>query len=304
MSSRTPRRVAVLMGGMSAEREVSLVSGQRCGEALQEAGYSVIEVDAGIDLCGRLSDIGPDVVFNGLHGKWGEDGSVQGLLEWMQIPYTHSGVRASATAMDKVAARQVFMQSGLPVPDGMTVGAAELAGGHPIDPPYVVKPVNEGSSVGVVIVPDGANSPVRDYDPQYPEVLVERFIAGRELTVTVLGDRALTVTDIETDSWYDYHSKYSVGASRHIVPAQLPPEIHDACMDTALAAHESIGCRSISRADFRWDSTRGLDGLALLEINTQPGMTPTSLSPEQARHCGIGFSDLCRMLVEDASCMR
>ncbi len=304
MSSRTPRRVAVLMGGMSAEREVSLVSGQRCGEALQEAGYTVIEVDAGLDLCGRLSEIDPDVVFNGLHGKWGEDGCVQGLLEWMRIPYTHSGVRASATAMDKVAARQCFEKAGLPIPDGKTVNTSELANGHPVDPPYVVKPINEGSSVGVVIVPDGANCPVRDYDPQYPEVLVERFVAGRELTVTVLGDRALTVTDIETDSWYDYHSKYAVGASRHVVPAQLPGQIHDACLDIALTAHGSIGCRSISRADFRWDPALGLDGLALLEINTQPGMTPTSLSPEQARHCGIGFAELCRILVEDASCMR
>ena len=304
MSSRTFRRVAVLMGGLSAEREVSLVTGRGCGAALREVGFEVVEVDAGRNLVDQLSKIKPDAVFNALHGRWGEDGCVQGMLEWMQLPYTHSGVLASATAMDKVAAKRCFVAAGLPVPEGRVVERQAILNAHPMNPPYVVKPPNEGSSVGVVIVRGGANSTIRAYDHDCQELLVEKYVPGRELTVTVMGDSALAVTDIVTDSWYDYRAKYAEGGSRHIIPAELPGEIHDACMDIAVAAHKSLGCRSLSRADFRWDESSGLDGLVLLEINTQPGMTPTSLSPEQAVFRGRSYSELCRFLIEDASCCR
>lgn len=304
MSSRTLRRVAVLMGGSSVEREVSLVTGQRCSAALREEGYEVVEVDAGSDLSNQLTELKPDAVFNALHGRWGEDGCVQGLLEWLRIPYTHSGVLASAMAMDKAMARRCFTEAGLPVAAGSVVETRTLFHSHPMDPPYVVKPVNEGSSVGVVIVPEGANSAIRSYDEKYPEVLVERYVPGRELTVTVMGETALAVTDIRTSSWYDYEAKYSEGGSRHVIPADLPGDVRDACMDIALAAHLSLGCRTLSRADFRWDESEGIGGLVLLEVNSQPGMTPTSLSPEQAQFRGTSFSALCRLLVEDASCDR
>ncbi len=304
MSSRTFRRVAVLMGGLSAEREVSLVTGQGCSAALREEEFEVVEVDAGRNLVDQLSEIKPDAVFNALHGRWGEDGCVQGMLEWMQLPYTHSGVLASATAMDKVAAKRCFVAAGLPVPEGRVVERQAVLNTHPMNPPYVVKPTNEGSSVGVVIVRGGANSAIHAYDHDCQELLVEKYVPGRELTVTVMGDSALAVTDIVTDSWYDYRAKYAEGGSRHIIPAELPREIHDACMDIAVAAHKSLGCRSLSRADFRWDESSGLDGLVLLEINTQPGMTPTSLSPEQAIFRGKSYSNLCRFLIEDASCCR
>ncbi len=304
MSSRTIRRVAVLKGGLSNEREVSLVTGERCGAALKEEGYEVVEIDAGADLCQRLSDCRPDAVFNALHGRWGEDGCVQGMLEWMKVPYTHSGILASSTAMNKVFARRCFIEAGLPVADGLVVETSSIFESHPMDPPYVVKPTNEGSSVGVIIVQEGANSPVRSSPGDYPSVLVERYVPGRELTVTVMGDHALAVTDIQTDTWYDYRAKYEAGGSHHVLPANLPRSVYDGCMDMALAAHQSLGCRSLSRADFRWDESQGLDGLVLLEINTQPGMTPTSLSPEQAQFRGTSFSQLCRLLVEDASCDR
>ncbi len=304
MSSRTIRRIAVLKGGLSAERDVSLVSGQRCSAALRDEGYETVEVDAGVNLSEELSKINPDAVFNSLHGRWGEDGCVQGLLEWMQLPYTHSGVLASALAMDKAAARLSFINAGLPVAEGKVVEARSLLNFHPMDPPYVVKPINEGSSVGVVIVPAGVNSTVGSYDQSYREVLVEKYVPGRELTVTVMGTTALAITDIRTSSWYDYKAKYSQGGSRHVIPADLPSSIRDACMDIAQTAHSSLGCRALSRADFRWDETRGLDGLVLLEVNTQPGMTPTSLSPEQAQFRGTSFSAMCRFLIEDASCDR
>ncbi len=305
MSGRTPSRVVVLMGGPSAEREVSLVSGAECAGALRRAGYDAVEIDAGADLPAALAEARPDVVFNALHGRWGEDGCVQGLLEWLRIPYTHSGVLASALAMDKPRAKAVYADYGLPVAESRTVCRAEIEGSHPIEPPYVVKPCNEGSSVGVHIVPTGANAPAR-LGPNAPEVmLVERFIPGRELTTAVMGDRPLAVTDIvATAGWYDYHAKYAAGGSRHMVPAEVPRAVYAACMDHALAAHRALGCRGLSRTDFRWDETRGLDGLVLLETNTQPGMTPTSLAPEQASHIGISFEDLCGWLVEDASCGR
>jgi D-alanine-D-alanine ligase len=304
MSSRTPARIAVLKGGRSAEREVSLSSGRECAAALRQEGYAVVEIDAGPDLSSVLVDARPDVAFNALHGRWGEDGCVQGMLEWMGVPYTHSGVLASALAMDKNRAKQIFAAAGLPVARGMIVGREHARGAHPMAPPYVVKPNAEGSSVGVYIVQEGANAPARLADDMPETVLVEEYVAGRELTVTVMGGEALAVTDILADGWYDYHAKYAPGGSRHVVPAELPSEITEACLDYALRAHRALGCRGVSRTDFRWDDRRGPGGLVLLEINTQPGMTPTSLAPEQAAYRGISFGALVRWMVEDASCSR
>jgi D-alanine-D-alanine ligase len=304
MSSRASPKVAVLMGGPSAEREVSLSSGRGCAAALRAEGYDVVEVDAGPDLAQRLADIAPDVAFNALHGRWGEDGCVQGMLEWLRIPYTHSGVLASALAMDKQRSKAAFRTEGLPVVESRLACKDEVEARHVLPPPYVVKPNNEGSSVGVYIVAEGANSPPR-LAPTMPEVvMVEAYAPGRELTTTVMGDRALAVTDILTDGWYDYDAKYTPGGSRHVIPAEIPAEIEAACRDYALRAHRCLGCRGVSRTDFRWDETRGLAGLVLLETNTQPGMTPTSLAPEQAAHAGISFGALCRWMVEDASCDR
>lgn len=292
------------MGGASVEREVSLSTGRECAVALREAGYEVIEVDAGPDLAARLADIAPDVAFNALHGRWGEDGCVQGMLEWLRIPYTHSGVLASALAMDKARSKAAFAVAGLPVLADVIADAEEVRRRHVMPPPYVVKPNNEGSSVGIYIVPEGANTPPPLAPDMPARVMVEAYAPGRELTVSVMGDRALCVTDILTDGWYDYDAKYKPGGSRHVLPAELPPEITAACLDMAVTAHRVLGCRGLSRTDFRWDEARGLAGLFVLETNTQPGMTPTSLSPEQAAHCGISFPDLCRWLVEDASCDR
>ncbi|MFN3955202.1 MAG: D-alanine--D-alanine ligase [Pararhodobacter sp.] len=304
MSSRTAPKVVVLKGGISAEREVSLSSGRECAAALREAGFQVVEVDAGRDLPARLAEIAPDAVFNALHGRWGEDGCVQGLLEWMGVPYTHSGVLASALAMDKIRTKEIYRAHDLPVVESRMAGKTAIEAAHVMAPPYVVKPANEGSSVGVYLVMEGANRPPR-LAPEMPdELMVEAYVPGRELTVSVLGEHALTVTDIVTQGWYDYDAKYKPGGSHHVVPAQVPAAIFDACMDYALRAHQALGCRGLSRTDFRWDEPRGLDGLFLLETNTQPGMTPTSLSPEQAAHCGMSFPDLCRWLVEDASCRR
>ena len=304
MSGRAGPHIAVLLGGPSAEREVSLSSGRQCAQALREAGYEVTEVDAGADLVERLVALKPDVAFNALHGRWGEDGCIQGLLEWLRIPYTHSGVLTSALAMDKARAKEVFAAAGLPVVQSLLAPRDEVSRRHLMEPPYVVKPNNEGSSVGVYIVHEGANAPPQ-LAPTMPEtVMVEAFAPGRELTTAVLGDRPLTVTDILTDGWYDYDAKYAPGGSRHVVPAEVPTEVFDACLDLALRAHRSLGCRGLSRTDFRWDESRGLAGLVILELNTQPGMTPTSLAPEQAQAVGIAFPDLCRQLVEDASCGR
>ena len=303
-SSRTSKRVAVLMGGPSAEREVSLSSGHECATALQAAGYDVATVDAGPDLVAQLQRCRPDVVFNALHGRWGEDGCVQGVLEWMGLPYTHSGVLASALAMDKARSKDVYRRAGLPVADSQLMARGDIKAQHPMPPPYVIKPNNEGSSVGVYLVQEGAKTPPA-LGPDMPDtVMVEAYVPGRELTTTVLGDRALTVTDILTDGWYDYTAKYARGGSRHVVPADVPPDIFAACMDYSVRAHTALGCRGMSRTDFRWDERRGVAGLMLLETNTQPGMTPTSLSPEQAAHTGLSFADLCIWLVQDASCNR
>ncbi|MCR9111983.1 MAG: D-alanine--D-alanine ligase [Rhodobacteraceae bacterium] len=293
------------MGGPSAEREVSLSSGRQCAAALRDAGYGhVIEVDAGRDLACRLSELSPDVVFNALHGRWGEDGCVQGICEWMQIPYTHSGVLASALAMDKQKTKAVYRGAGLPVTDSLLAERDAVRARHVMTPPYVVKPNNEGSSVGVYLVHEEANGPPQLSDDMPETVMVEAFAPGRELTTSVMGDRALGVTDIITEGWYDYDAKYKPGGSRHEIPADIPEEITEACLDYAIRAHEVLGCRGLSRTDFRWDEDRGLEGLILLETNTQPGMTPTSLSPEQAQAAGISFPDLCDWLVRDASCNR
>ena len=304
MSSRATHRVAVLLGGPSAEREVSLSSGRECAKALRVAGYEVIEVDAGPDLANVLADLKPDCVFNALHGRWGEDGCVQGLLEWLRIPYTHSGVLASALAMDKARAKEAYRVAGLPIVESVIVPKAEAMARHVLPAPYVVKPNNEGSSVGVYLVMEGANSPPRLSDEMPEMVMVEAYVPGREMTVAVMGDRALCVTEIITTGWYDYDAKYTEGGSRHVLPAELPSEVTEACLDYALRAHEALGCRGMSRTDFRWDEARGLEGLVLLETNTQPGMTPTSLAPEQAAHAGISFPELVAWMVEDASCNR
>jgi len=292
------------MGGPSAEREVSLSTGRECAAALRDEGFTVIEVDAGRDLAAQIISHAPDVVFNALHGRWGEDGCVQGILEWLKVPYTHSGVLASALAMDKQRSKEVFRAAGIPVVESILRPKAEIMAGHVMDPPYVVKPNNEGSSVGVYIVQEAANGPPLLSEDMPEALMVEAYAPGRELTTTVMGDRALTVTDILTDGWYDYHAKYAAGGSRHEVPADVPQEIFDACMDIALRAHRALGCRGLSRTDFRWDEARGLDGLIVLEVNTQPGMTPTSLSPEQGAVRGIGFGAMCAWMVEDASCDR
>lgn len=263
----------------------------------------MVEVDCGPDLPVRLSEIKPDVCFNALHGRWGEDGCVQGMLEWLGLPYTHSGVLASALAMDKVKTKEVYKAAGLPVVDSVLATREAVEAGHVLPAPYVVKPYNEGSSVGVYIVREGSNAP-RLAATMPAVVMVEAYAPGRELTTTVMGERALGVTDIITDGWYDYDAKYKPGGSRHECPANIPHEISAACMDYALRAHRALGCRGVSRTDFRWDEARGLAGLILLETNTQPGMTPTSLAPEQAAKLGISFPEFCAWMVGDASCNR
>ena len=301
-------RVAVLYGGMSAEREVSLSSGRQVVVALRAAGYDVTPVEVGDDLRAVIAalDPRPDVVFNALHGRFGEDGAIQGVLDWLGIPYTHSGVRASALAMDKVAAKAVFAAAGLPVARGAMVDIAALEHADPMPLPYVVKPVNEGSSVGVEIMREGGNrrASMASAWTFGPAAMVEEYIPGRELTVAVMGDRALAVTEIVSENaFYDYEAKYADGGSRHVIPAPVHPEVYARALDVALAAHKALGCRGATRSDFRYDDTVGEPGrLVLLEVNTQPGLTPTSLLPEQAAHVGYSFPQLCAWMVENASC--
>ncbi len=304
MSSRAAPTVTVLMGGPSAEREVSLSTGRECAAALRDAGYDVTELDAGADVADRLRASRPDVVFNALHGRWGEDGCAQGILEWLRIPYTHSGVLASALAMDKTRSKAVFAEAGIPVVPSVIRCKAEIMGHHVMDPPYVVKPNNEGSSVGIYIVNEAANGPPKIAEDMPEHLMVEAYVPGRELTVTVMGDRALCVTEIVTEGWYDYHAKYAEGGSHHVLPADIPDDVTEACLAHSVRAHEVLGCRGVSRTDFRWDEAQGVAGLIALEANTQPGMTPTSLVPEQAAHVGISFPDLCDWIVRDASCDR
>ena len=307
--TRKYKQVAVLKGGWSPEREVSLNSGAAAATALREAGYEVFEIDVDRDVAMRLAEAKPDAVFNALHGQWGEDGCVQGLLEIIGLPYTHSGVLASSLAMDKQRAKAVFEDAGIPSPQGKIVSRVEAAGGGVMPAPYVVKPNAQGSSVGVFIVREGDNRPPAELTSKKwslgDDVLVEKFIPGRELTVAVMGDRALCVTEITTSlTFYDYEAKYAEGGSKHILPADLPSQVTERCLDLALRAHQCLGCRGLSRADFRYDEEADGEKLYCLEVNTQPGLTATSLAPEQAAHLGVSFSDLCAWMVEDASCQR
>ena len=302
------KRVAVLMGGLSPERDVSLVSGAACAKGLREKGYDVVEIDAGRDLYRQLEEAAPDIVFNALHGEWGEDGLVQGVLEHFGKPYTHSGVLASALAMDKQKAKDVLRAAGIPCPEGFIANRFEAAKSHAMKPPYVAKPNAQGSSVGVHIVLEGANRPPAELGSTAwalgEEVLIERYIPGRELTVAVMEDRALCVTEIvPKTTFYDYDAKYAAGGSDHILPAPVPEEIAERACELALKAHAALGCRGLTRSDFRYDSASE-EPLWLLEINTQPGMTPTSLAPEQAQYCGIAFGDLVQWMAENASCRR
>ncbi len=312
MKSKAPEElhVAVLMGGWSAEREVSLMSGRACHQALRHAGYKVTSIDVKRDVAAVLADLKPDVAFNALHGRWGEDGTVQGILETLEIPYTHSGVLASAVAMNKEKSKSVFRSAGLPVADSRLVDIETAASSHPMELPYVVKPVAEGSSVGVHIVPVGANGPVTTLLKQRKlygdKVMVERFVPGKELTCAVMGDVALGVIEIVPRvGFYDYEAKYSPGASNHVLPAPVPYEIYRRVQQHALTAHACLGCRGVSRADFRYNDTPGGENeLILLEVNTQPGMTGTSLVPELAQHAGHTFEQLVSWMVEDASINR
>ncbi len=298
--------VAVLMGGWSAEREVSLSSGKGCAEALKRAGFKAVPIDVKREtIVSMLQDLKPDVAFNALHGKWGEDGCCAAILETLQIPYTHSGVLASSLAMHKEKSKAVFRSAGLPVAESKLVMLEDVAQGHPMPPPYVVKPIAEGSSVGVHIVLEGSDAPVRAVLDERAvfgsHAMVERFIPGRELTCAVIGDRALGVIDIvsKSASWYDYASKYAPGGSQHIYPANIPTDVYAHCQRYALAAHDALGCRGVSRSDFRYDEEKR--ELILLEVNTQPGMTGTSLVPELAAHAGQSYEDLVTWMVNDAS---
>jgi D-alanine-D-alanine ligase len=299
--------VAVLMGGWSSEREVSLSSGNGVADALESLGHRVTRIDMGRDVAARLAEAAPDVVFNALHGVPGEDGTIQGLLDLMGLRYTHSGLATSVIAIDKQLTKNALVPHGIRMPAGMIVGSESLYAADPLPRPYVVKPVNEGSSVGVAIVTASGNygSPIgRDVAgpwQDFPTLLAEPFIRGRELTVAVLGDRALAVTELKPKSgFYDYDSKYTDGLTVHICPAQIPAEIAESAMAMALKAHHVLGCRGTSRADFRWDDEQGEAGLFLLEVNTQPGMTPLSLVPEQGRHVGLSYAQLVQRIVEEA----
>ncbi len=304
------KHVAVLMGGLSNERPVSLSSGKGCAEALRTAGYRVTEVDVGYDVAEQLREIAPDVAFNALHGRYGEDGTIQGVLEFLRIPYTHSGVLASALAMDKHQTKIMLKAAGVPVTDHVVASRAEVGRAHVMPAPYVVKPVADGSSFGILIVKADQSHPPQEILGEDwkggEELMVERYIPGRELTCAVMGDVALGVTEIVTDlAFYNYEAKYSAGGSHHVLPAQISPKIYDKVQKMSLLAHAALGCRGITRSDFRFNDAAGEDGeLVCLEINTQPGMTPTSLAPEQAAHAGHSFEELVTWLVEDASCNR
>jgi D-alanine-D-alanine ligase len=303
----SPLHVAVLMGGWSAEREVSLRSGADVAAALESLGHRVTPIDMGRDVAERLLEAAPDVVFNALHGTPGEDGTVQGLMDLMGLRYTHSGLETSVIAIDKELTKMVLVPRGVRMPKGVMVESESLYEADPMARPYVVKPVNEGSSVGVAIIAEGGNygDPIgRESEGpwrHFERLLAEPFVRGRELTVAVLADEALAVTELQPKSgFYDYDAKYTEGMTRHICPAEIPAEIQSAAMAMALEAHRGLGCRGCSRADFRWDDERGEEGLYLLEINTQPGMTPLSLVPEQARYRGMSYAELVQRIVEEA----
>lgn len=303
-----PKHIAVLMGGWSSERPVSLASGKPCAEALRGCGYDVTEVDVDRNVSSVLSDLNPDVAFNALHGPFGEDGTIQGILEFLNIPYTHSGVLASALAMNKEKAKMVMANAGIPLAAAKVMHRMDAAKAHVMKPPYVVKPVNEGSSFGVLIVHEDREHPPQElYSEKWPYsdiVMVEKYVAGHELTCAVMGDKALAVTEVlsQGSQFYDYEAKYAEGGSVHVLPAELPEDVSKSIQAYALAAHQALGCRGISRADFRYDDAKG--EMICLEVNTQPGMTPTSLVPEMADHAGFDFEALMRWMVEDASCNR
>ncbi|WP_214469814.1 D-alanine--D-alanine ligase [Mesorhizobium sp. dw_380] len=305
------KHVAVLLGGFSSERPVSLSSGKACADALEKEGYQVTRVDVGRDVGSVLAELKPDVAFNALHGPFGEDGTIQGILEYLGIPYTHSGVLASALAMNKEQAKRVAKSVGMPVAESKVTSRFAIKDKHPMKPPYVVKPVSEGSSFGVVIVSEGQSHPpqvIGSSEWKYGDtVMVERYIHGRELTCAVMGDVALGVCEIipTGHSFYDYDSKYVAGGSKHECPAKVSPNIYQKIQTLALKAHQVIGCRGVSRSDFRYDDRHSENGeVVWLEVNTQPGMTPTSLVPEIAAHAGHSFGDLLSWMVEDASCLR
>ncbi len=303
------RHVAVLMGGLSSERPVSLSSGKACADALESVGYHVSRIDVGRDIASVLSGLRPDVAFNALHGPFGEDGTIQGILEYLQIPYTHSGLLASALAMDKGQAKIVAAAAGVKVAESRIMDRNDIAHEHPIAPPYVIKPVAEGSSFGVIIVQAGATNPpqsIHGTDWTYGDrVMVERYIPGRELTCAVIGDRSLGVTEIIPlgQEFYDFDSKYRNGGSKHQCPAELSQSVYQDIEKMAVEAHRAIGCRGVSRSDFRYDD-KGSGDVIWLEVNTQPGMTPTSLVPELANHAGMSFAELVDWIVKDASCGR
>jgi D-alanine-D-alanine ligase len=299
--------VAVLMGGWSSEREVSLVTGKGVAEALESRGHRVSRIDMGRDVAQRLAELRPDVVFNALHGTPGEDGTVQGMMDLMGLKYTHSGVETSVIAIDKELTKMVLVPHGIRMPEGRIVESESLYSADPMGRPYVLKPVNEGSSVGVAIVTDQGNygQPIgRDVEgpwKHFNRLLAEPFVRGHELTVAVLEDEALAVTELKpTQGFYDYDAKYTDGLTEHVCPADIPEDIRDAALDMALRAHRLLGCRGASRSDFRWDDERGVEGLYLLEVNTQPGMTPLSLVPEQARVRGIDYAELVERIVRAA----
>jgi D-alanine-D-alanine ligase len=304
------KHVAVLMGGWSAEREVSLRSGKACADALARLGYRVTRIDVGRDIASVLNTVKPDVALNVLHGRPGEDGTLQGLLEIVGLPYSHSGVLASALAMQKDMAKAVFSAAGVPVPEGVVADRMDAAKRHLLPPPYVIKPIAEGSSVGVfVVTAEHAHPPqelTRDDWAYGDRVIVEKYIAGKELTCAVMGDQALGVIEIvPTVRFYDYEAKYAPGGSRHLLPAPVSPFVYQQVRELALGAHKALGCRGVSRADFRFDDRlEGTEGLVCLEVNTQPCMTETSLVPELAGHAGIPFDELVRWMVEDASLNR
>lgn len=307
MVSLPKLHVAVLMGGWASERPVSLMSGEGVAKALESRGHKVTRIDMDRNVALRLHDASPDVVFNALHGVPGEDGTVQGLMDLTGIPYTHSGLQTSVIAIDKELTKHALVPHGIPMPGGRIVQSEELYKADPLARPYVLKPVNEGSSVGVAIVTDESNygNPIRRDATgpwqEFRQLLAEPYIRGRELTAAVLGDRALMVTELVPKSgFYDFDAKYTEGMTEHVCPAQIPDNITRLCLDYALQAHRLLGCRGTSRSDFRWDDERGEDGLFLLETNTQPGMTPLSLVPEQARHCGIDYAELVEIVIEDA----
>lgn len=299
--------VAVLMGGWSAEREVSLSSGSGVADALESLGHRVTRIDMGRDLAQKLAETKPDVVFNALHGTPGEDGTVQGMMDLMGMRYTHSGLVASVIAIDKELTKQALVPHGIRMPGGRIVESESLYAADPLPRPYVLKPVNEGSSVGVAIVTECGNygDPIgRDVEgpwQHFDRLLAEPFIRGRELTAAVLGDEALAVTELKpTHEFYDYDAKYTDGLTKHVCPAEIPDAIREAALAMALKAHRVLGCKGTSRSDFRWDDEKGVEGLYLLEVNTQPGMTPLSLVPEQARYRGMSYAELVQRIVHEA----